>query len=62
MRRVDTAGDSVPATDPGEENWTDEAPDNGYEGIVGITVGVTFWPESSSNPCHLENTLYCFEQ
>ena len=43
-------------------DWTDEAPVNGYEGIVGITVGVTFWTESSSNPCHLENTLYCFEQ
>jgi hypothetical protein len=43
-------------------DWTDEAPVNGYEGIVGITVGVQLWTESSSNPCHLENTLYCFEQ
>lgn len=43
-------------------NWTDEAPVNGYEGLVGITVGVQFWTDGPSDPCHLKNTLYCFEQ
>jgi hypothetical protein len=40
--------------------WTDDAPVNGYEGTVGF--GVQFWSGGSSNPCALTNALYCFEQ
>jgi hypothetical protein len=43
-------------------DWTSDAPINGYEGTVGITVGLQFWTEGPSNPCKLKNTLYCFEQ
>ncbi|MBK8257783.1 MAG: hypothetical protein IPK82_34580 [Polyangiaceae bacterium] len=43
-------------------DWTNDAPINGYEGSVGITAGLNFWTEGPSNPCNLKNTLYCFEQ
>jgi hypothetical protein len=43
--------------------WTSESM-NG-EGIIGIPEAgsfLKFWTSSSSNPCKLTNSLYCFEQ
>ena len=37
---------------------------NGYEGLVGIGISfdVTWWTDSSTNPCNIQNRLICFEQ
>lgn len=37
---------------------------NGYEGLVGIGISfdLTWWTDSSTNPCATTNRLICFEQ
>lgn len=43
--------------------WTSEGMN--FEGIIGIPEAgsfLKFWTSSSSNPCKLKNSLYCFEQ
>lgn len=44
--------------------WTNAQPVNGYEGLVGIgiSVDITWWTDSATNPCRLANRLMCFEQ
>jgi len=45
------------------KDWTNDQPIAGYEGTVGLPgQSGTFWTESSSNPCRILNSLYCFEQ
>jgi len=46
------------------KDWTNNQPINGYEGLVGIGISfnVSWWTDSSTNPCHLKNRLICFEQ
>ena len=43
--------------------WTSESMN--FQGIIGIPEAGSFlqyWTSSSSNPCKLKNSLYCFEQ
>ncbi len=45
-------------------NWTNNQPIGGYEGLVGIGISfnVSWWTDSATNPCKIHNRLFCFEQ
>ena len=45
------------------KEWTNDQPISGYEGLIGLpSASDAFWTDTSTNPCRIQNSLYCFEQ